>query len=382
MEESVEVTSSIVINGEFREENDAVESRPIIDDLRQMEADREKENKGTINVEESESIASQDGNKYSSGFFTDKKGNLRFVNLVVRYPCLIFFLILASTIVISFLLVKIVFDTGNPFSEPGSEYDIHDIRSTAYDSFRLAQEEVENQRAVVKMATNEKEIKIQEDYLDATYWVYESETKNGLFSSPESISAMKESLDLFTNHNDYESYCWKFYIDIPFTGSKISQCRPLLSALNMYYASYWDAVKAQSVIDEIGNPKNVDIYNELSLCLEYDSYCELVAEELLTDENKGWFEALNNNITSILLKFDGKGELNDNYINQMTLFAAHLLTLNTKRGIVDFFYDKNFSVDNPVSMYSRAMINWGGPLNITGAKSNNNNETNQDTLKR
>lgn len=382
MEESIEVTSPIVKHEEFREENDGVdESRQIINDLQLTEAEREKDSRSTINVEDSESLASQDGNKYSSGLFTDKKGNLRFVNLVVRYPCLIFFLILASTIVVSFLLVKLVFETGNPFSEPGSEYDIHDIRSTAYDSFRLAQEEVESQRTIVKMATNEEETKIQEDYLDFTYWVYESEMEDGLFSSPESISAMKESLDLFTSHKDYESYCWKFYIDIPFTDSKISQCRPLLSALNMYYASYWDADKAQSVIDQIGDPKNADIFNELSLCLEYGSYCELVPKGLLTDENKRWFESLNNNITSILFKLDGKGELKNDNIDQMTLFAAHLLTLNTKRGIADFFYDKNFSVDNPVSMYSRAMINWGGPLNITGAKSNGD-ETDQDTLKR
>lgn len=323
-------------------------------------------------------------NQHPPGFFTDQKGNLKVVNLVVRYPCLIFFLILLSTIGISFLLVAIVFKAGkNPFAEPGSEYDINDIRSTAYDSFRLAQEEIEQKRdddsrRLAELNSTTVEIRIQEDNLDVTYWVYESEKDGGVFSSADSISAMKESLDLFTKNKDYQDYCWKFYTDAQSTNDTISQCHPPLSPLQLYYASYWDNDKAQSVIDQLSNPDNVDIYNDLSLCLEYDSYCELVPEELLTEEYEQWFEAVNDNITSILSKVDGNGELNSDNINQMTLFAAHVMKLDTKRGVFDFFYDKSFSVDNPVSMYSRAMINWGGPLNVT---SDNSDDEDEDILK-
>ena len=32
---------------------------------------------------------------YPPSLFSDKKGNLKFVNLVVRYPCLLFLIILA-----------------------------------------------------------------------------------------------------------------------------------------------------------------------------------------------------------------------------------------------------------------------------------------------
>lgn len=324
-------------------------------------------------------------NQHPPGFFTDQKGNLKVVNLVVRYPCMIFFLILLSTIGISFLLVLIVFKAGNPFAAPGSEYDINDIRSTAYDSFRLVQEEIKQKRddarRLTELNSTAVEVRVQEDYLDVTYWVYESETQNGVFSSAESISAMKESLDLFTKHKDYQDYCWKLYIDAPLTNltnGTISQCHPPLSPLQLYYASYWDSDKAQSVIDQLSNPDNIDIYNDLSLCLEYDSYCELVPKEVLTEENEQWFEAVNNNITSIVSKLDGNGELNSDNINQMTLFAAYVMKLDTKRGIFDFFYDKYFSVDNPVSMYSRAMINWGGPLNVT---SDNLDDEDRDVLK-
>ena len=383
MKNNIELPAYIdVINDKSKKELDAdalEETREPMGGVENVNIDKPKESRRAAESEDQEENTPQ-GIKISPRFFTDQKGNLKVVNLVVRYPCLVFFLILAVSLVVSFLLVKIVFNAGNPFAEPGSEYDIHDIRSTAYDSFRLAQEEVVKKRAAITMLADAKKVRVQEDYLDVTYWVFEGETEDGLFSSANSISAMKEALDLFNEHEDYESFCWKFYIDIPFTNSTISQCRPLLSALNMYYASSWDIDKVQSVIDQLSNSNYVEIYNGLSLCLEYGSYCELVPAELQTDENKQWFQTLNNNVTSILMKLDGKGELKNDNIDQMTLFAAHLMKLNTKRGIVDFFYDKNFNADNPISMYSRAMINWGGPLNITSVKSDDD-ETDRIILK-
>merc|ERR1711933_411500 len=57
-------------------------------------------------------------------------------------------------------------------------------------------------------------------------------------------------------------------------------------------------------------------------------------------------------------------------IDQGTTLAAYLIKLDTKRGLVDFGYDKNFDVDNPVSMFSRAILTWGGPLNITDSEGN------------
>ena len=317
-------------------------------------------------------------NQHPPGIFTDRKGNLRFVNLVVHYPCCIFFVFLLAAIGMSILLVIIVFQAGNPFADPGSEYDIKDIRSTAYDSFRLAQElikdERDNSRRMEESQLVEDEFRTQEKNLDVTYWVYESETENGVFSSPESISAMKESLDLFIKHEDYENYCWKSYVYAPTINITTSQCHLPLSPLQMYYASYWDVAKAENVIEQLTDSDNVELYNSLSLCLEYSSYCELVPEDLLTDENEKWYEAINDNITSILMKLDGTGELHNININQMTLFAAYVMKLDTKRGYFDFFYDKHFSVDNPVSMYSRAMINWGSPLNVTGKKSDDGDE--------
>ena len=66
---------------------------------------------------------------YPPSWFTDDQGNLKFVNLVVRHPCKLFWAILLLVLVITFLLISVVLSDGNPFADPGSEYDVHDVRS-------------------------------------------------------------------------------------------------------------------------------------------------------------------------------------------------------------------------------------------------------------
>jgi len=54
-------------------------------------------------------------------------------------------------------------------------------------------------------------------------------------------------------------------------------------------------------------------------------------------------------MTEIMSKWDGKGDLN-NDISQVTLFAAYMKELKTKRGLVEFAFDKNFKIENLISM--------------------------------
>eukprot|EP00978_Attheya_sp_CCMP212_P048247 scaffold492553_cov134-Attheya_sp.AAC.1 len=46
----------------------------------------------------------------------------------------------------TFLLGAVVFAGGNPFTDPGNEYDINDIRSIDYDSLKLARDKLEDDR--------------------------------------------------------------------------------------------------------------------------------------------------------------------------------------------------------------------------------------------
>merc|ERR1719343_103800 len=74
--------------------------------------------------------------------FSDEKGNLKVVNLVVHRPCTIFFSIIAVCILINFWLISEINRNGQPFTEEQVSFDINDIRSVQYDSFRLARDEV------------------------------------------------------------------------------------------------------------------------------------------------------------------------------------------------------------------------------------------------
>ena len=53
-------------------------------------------------------------------------------------------------------------------------------------------------------------------------------------------------------------------------------------------------------------------------------------------------------------------------IDQATELAAYLMLIDLFKGQVDFGFDNGFSVDNLVSLYSRGVVLWGGPLNTTG----------------
>jgi len=281
-------------------------------------------------------------------FFTDQCGNLKFVNLVVRYPFVMFWSILTICSVFTVLLAKNVSKKGNPFVDPGEEYDMKDLRSSSYDSLRLAIDEVRLKRESLGEIDSIKtvmKVKYQEKVVDKALWIYESKTPEGLFGTKQSIQAMKEAYDLFTEEESHEFYCQLKYENVT------SECVLPLSPLNMYYASEWDHANAQIIIDELANPENIKLYNNnaLGVCVEFGICPE---SELVDEKDFAWAIALNDNITHMFDTWDGKGELNSD-IDQVTLFAAYMAELNTKRGYVSFGYDKNFSLKNLKSFYSR-----------------------------
>ena len=236
----------------------------------------------------------------------------------------------------------------------------------SYDSLRLGAEELETNRqdyALALAGNNAPVARTQEQQLDFTYWVFEGETPQGVYGTAESIRGMKEALDLFTSHPDYPQYCW---LEYPEDESTAPSCRPPLSSLYMYYASSWNPDAVQSVIDQLSTdyPTNVDRYNDLSLCVESDLLCDEVPASY-TEADYSWARALHANITSIMATWDGQGTLQEDSLDQVTEFAAYMMALITKRGFVDFGFDKDFSIENQVSQYSRAIFRWGGPLNST-----------------
>lgn len=298
-----------------------------------------------------------------ASFWSDEKGNLKFVNFVVRRPFLVFFSILTIINILTFLLGAVVFRGGNPFADPEiGSYDLKDLRSVAYDSLNLAVQSVSEAREEFLKETTGKPTRTQEEGIDITYWVWESETSNGVFGDVESIAAMKEGLALFQDNEDYEKYCVRSYA----TKAEDSDyaCAVPISALKMYYASSWDFGTVDIVLSQLQDESKVALYNSVALCVEYGQYCDLIPSSVSADDLT-WAAALNNNITSIIVTWDGSGDIvSEDELDKVTLFGAYLMKIITKKGVLDFGYDKDFSIDNPISKYSRAILSWGGPLEI------------------
>jgi hypothetical protein len=293
-------------------------------------------------------------------FFSDERGNLKAVNLVVRHPCKIFWLIMVSCILMTFLLQVLVFATaedGIPITSPDNEFDIDDLRSIQYDSLRLAKDEVQKDRDAENQASQA--TPKQSEVNDLAYWVYESETAEGLFGTAESIETMKNAFDIFTEDERFIDWCLLDY-RTPLAENATRECDIPLTPLRMYFASKWDSEKVAAIVEQLKDPEKVATFNTLALCYITGLYCDLVPNSTST-EDITWAIALGTNITGVTDSWDMKGDLVEN-ITQATEFAAYLIQVDVFKGIVDFGYDKGFSVENPVSQYSRGIIFWGGPL--------------------
>jgi hypothetical protein len=292
--------------------------------------------------------------------FTDNRGNLKAVNLVCRHPCKIFWFLMIFCFAISFLLQILVFRTaedGNPFTAPENEFDLDDIRSIQYDSLRLARDRVQKDRDVENqgaLATPK-----QSEVADLAYWVYEAETDDGVFGSRESIEAMKEAFDIFWKDDRFPDWCLLDYRS--FVGvNETRKCSTPVTSLSMYYASAWDSERVDDIIETLRDDEKVESVNKLGLCLARGLYCELVPANT-TDEEKAFVSGFTLNITSQVMSWDMRGDLIEN-ITQGTELAAHLLKLDIFKGLIDFGFDKTFSVENQKSQYSRGIVFWGGPL--------------------
>lgn len=293
-------------------------------------------------------------------FFSDERGNLKVVNTIVRHPCKVFWLMIALCLLLTFLLYALVFATaegGSPFTEPGNEFDISDIRSIQYDSLRLARDVVSDSRGELEPASETKQVR--SEVADILYWVYESEAPEGVFGSVESIEGMKDSFDIFLEDEEFSNWCILDYRTELATNATRG-CMTPLTPLVMYYASTWDSEKVAIVIEQLKDPTKLTILNDLAGCLTLGLRCDQLTSST-TQDDVAWVTAMTKNITSITSTWDMKGILVENY-TQVTELASHLLKVDIFKGLVDFGFDEGFNADNPVSHFSRGILSWGGPL--------------------
>ncbi|KAL7545699.1 hypothetical protein ACHAWF_009050 [Thalassiosira exigua] len=299
---------------------------------------------------------------YPPSFFTNDRGNLKAVSFVVRRPCLIFWLLIALLFAVMFLLQAAVFRDGNPFTIPSNEFDLDDVRSVQYDSLRLARDEASQAREAAESEASDASAVVsrQSETAAIAFWVFEAEADAGVFGSEESIRGMKDAYDIFYSDPAFEDWCLLDYRAAPAGSNATRGCSAPLTPLTMYYASEWDSDAAADVVEELQDPAKVEIFNELAPCVLRGLYCEL-ANATKVAEHKLWVAGLGAKIYAMASKWDMKGELVENF-TQVTELASHLIAIDIFKGFVDFGMDKGFSAENPVSMYSRGIVTWGGPL--------------------
>jgi len=301
--------------------------------------------------------------RYPASFFTDEIGNLKFVNFVCRFPFCVIFVILLICLLAIYGLVTVVFARGNPFSARDS-YNINDLRSQNYDSLRLATSSVEELRVARETQKNDAEVvtRRQSKQQDVTYWVFEAGDLGGegIFGTKKGIEDMREAESLFTKHVEYKNFCQlDYYTD----GS--SSCKKPISPLNMYYASTWDSVKAEFIIEELKKPKIVELLNNEFICRNAGkSFCDVD----YTEDEKIYVQKLISYVTHMISSFDGTNETVVEDFDQVTMLAASLLQVKAIKKSVEFGFDKDFSIENPKTMFSRSLLPWGGPYstNLTG----------------
>jgi len=312
-------------------------------------------------------------------FFTNERGNLKAVSFVVRNPCAIFAVLIFLCILVSFLLNRMVFRTaenGNPFTVPSNEFDLSDVRSIQYDSYRLARDEV--REAKQSMGDSSRNVPKQSESAAIAYWVFEAETDEGVFGTADSIEGMKDAYDIFLDDPQFQDYCVLDY-RTPIGANETRKCTAPLTPLSMYYASEWDTETAAAVIEQLKDPEKVELFNELGLCVALGQFCEQMDTAKMA-ENSRWVLDFFADVSSITSKWDMEGELVQDY-KQVTELASYLKKVDLFKGSVDFGFDNGFTTENPVSMFSRGIVFWGGPLEERNETGKEDDEATKDMKK-
>jgi hypothetical protein len=121
------------------------------------------------------------------------------------------------------------------------------------------------------------------------------------------------------------------------------------------------------------------MYNTLAFCVLFNIGCDAYDGAGFTEAEQTtgflFVTQLFADLETITGAFDGKGELTEDP-DEVTNFIAHLKELPSQAWKVDFHFSKEFSVDNQVSQYSRAIMFWGFPLSSElGGASESKTET-------
>jgi hypothetical protein len=296
-----------------------------------------------------------------SGRFIDDKGNFKFINHVVKRPVNVFCIILGLCIAMTMVLFRFALAQGSPFTPDDHTYDLSDKRSVAYDSFRLARKELASAREMNYSVAgdevfDEEKPRLQENLGDVTYWIFEAKSDEGLLTKG-GLSLIRSVEQTFINDFHYRNYCVRQYEDLG--GQETSKCRAPTSVTNIYYASEWNSTLAKQITRNL-TKENIKLFNNLAACVLKNVLCDYLPNEV-TVSDKTWVQQLDHDVKSMMISWNGEGALNRD-VDEVSSFLASINELYAMKPYVSFYFDSNFTVDNPVARFSRSVIYWGSPL--------------------
>lgn len=344
------------------------------------------------------------------------KGN-RFVNCLVYCPCICASLIMSLCLVTIVGTGMVIRKEGDNIFGDGGDNSINDIRTREWQAYEGAKELMETFR--------QEEKEEEESGCVITRWgmeprpcdtkVYPPLTQTGdmvltamisnegenLFTSAK-LGELKEIEDTIVEHKEFQSYCMRgdkmgvdkscieltspltiFYADLSNTSSAgIAEIFDNVDKLDGAADGVLDAMKTPSVNIELavlekdyslmaksfevggastcsstgfGSPAAL-ITPATKLCLMNQLLSVATnASQVAKDIYKEMFP-----LVKIALGAPRGSKLHD---PEKTLkLAASMKSIRIYVGYIDFYFDKAFSIANPVSKYSRGMIRFGMPL--------------------
>lgn len=326
----------------------------------------------------------------------NEEGNLKFVVFLVRHPCIVILLSLGLSVVLSIAAISQQIGSGDDlFSTPRSDGDIGHVTSINDHALALGMSYVRDAKGKSsKSSASEVQPKLSQ-LSDVLILVFEASGDN-VFSR-DMLEQSKEIENKLINDPEFPEYCQRDRKLIANdTLSPREKCELPMSPLNLFFASDWDqtrmdkAVNVVRSIDDFSNkakevlictaqvPKDfIPLVAGMSLSVYHTglipSDLNMTEPEILQFMNGFCPDLKATNVTEVgyvfgvvmdlvdaSTDFDGKGTLNDP--EKVMEVCAVLLEIPILRPLVEFYFDKNFAMDNLKSKFGRLLIKYGQPL--------------------
>lgn len=308
------------------------------------------------------------------GQHVEAKGGNKFVNCLVRFPCTSAVGIMSLCLITVIATMAVIIEEGADIFGSGANNDLNDVRTQEWEAYVQAKEwvkilgqpDVDSDCTVESFGTSRpcdnRTYPTQTQSGDAVLTVFVAKNSDNLFTE-QNLQQIKSVEDTLLNNDGFDDYCLRWD-----KSGATKSCQLPLSPLRLFYAS---GVNIASIFDELdeldGQTDDVleafdspDLNAELSLIQRAAlESCVMPGCSVNVSQNaKNIFRLLYPLVSA--LQGPRRNELQD--VDKTLKLAAHMKTVGFYAPLVDYYFDKGFSVSNLRSKHSRGVLSYGLPL--------------------